>query len=42
MKKSLIIMMFAVLLSACATPGQQAKTEGTAMGTGLGAGLAGC
>ncbi|GJL76835.1 MAG TPA: glycine zipper domain-containing protein [Nitrosomonas sp.] len=39
MKKSLIIMMFAVLLSACATPGQQAKTEGTAMGTGLGAGL---
>lgn len=44
MKKLLIIIVYAGLLSACATQGQQAKTEGTMLGAGLGAaagGLAG-
>lgn len=37
MKKLLIIIVCAALLSACATQGQQAKTEGTAGGAALGA-----
>ena len=37
MKKLLIIIVYAALLSACATQGQQAKTEGTAGGAALGA-----
>jgi outer membrane lipoprotein SlyB len=37
MKKLLIILVFAALLSACATQSQQAKTEGTVVGSTLGA-----
>jgi outer membrane lipoprotein SlyB len=37
MKKLLIIIIYAVLLSACATQGQQAKTEGTTGGAAIGA-----
>ena len=39
MKAISILIVCAVLVSACATPGQQTKTEGTAIGTGLGAAL---
>ncbi len=37
MKKLLIIIIYAALLTSCANQSQQAKTEGTAIGAGLGA-----
>ena len=41
MKKLLIIIVYAALLSACATKGQEAKTEGTVGGAALGAVIGG-
>lgn len=37
MKKLLIVIVYMLLLSSCANQSQQAKTEGTAIGAGLGA-----